>query len=142
LKEEANEDSVSEFSMRVRVSLRALWALKDMAHLMNPFNYGLFALQMVSHKLLRYLAFVPLITFTVAALLLAPRGGFYALCFFGLVLLYAFGWLGRKGEERGRSSSFVYAVPYYFLLLNIASLKATMAFLKGEKKVVWNPRKG
>jgi len=50
--------------------------------------------------------------------------------------------LGRKGEERGRSSSFVYAVPYYFLLLNIASLKATMAFLKGEKKVVWNPRKG
>ncbi|MAM88044.1 MAG: glycosyl transferase [unclassified Hahellaceae] len=142
LKEDANEDSVSEFSMRVRVSLRALWALKDMAHLMNPFNYGLFALQMVSHKLLRYLAFVPLITFTVAALLLAPRGGFYALCFFGLVALYACGWLGRKGEERGRSSSFVYAVPYYFLLLNIASLKATMAFLKGEKKVVWNPREG
>jgi cellulose synthase/poly-beta-1,6-N-acetylglucosamine synthase-like glycosyltransferase len=54
LKEEALSDGSSEFSMRVRVSLRALWALKDMKHLMNPARDPIFALQLISHKMLRY----------------------------------------------------------------------------------------
>ena len=53
LKEPSLQDNDSEFAMRVRVTLRALWALKDMAHLMNPARYGLFAFQLISHKLLR-----------------------------------------------------------------------------------------
>jgi hypothetical protein len=36
----------------------------------------------------------------------------------------------------------MYSIPYYFMLLNLASYKACVAFLKGEKKVIWNPRKG
>ncbi|WP_236744262.1 glycosyltransferase family protein [Marinobacter similis] len=142
LKEKTNQESASEFSMRVRVGLRALWALKDMAHLMNPLRFGVFSLQMISHKLLRYLAFIPLVTFSLATLLLAPRGGFYVLCFLGLVALFGLGWVGRKNEIEGRHLTFFYAVPYYFLLLNIASFRALWAFMKGEKKVVWNPRKG
>jgi len=142
LQEHANQDADSEFSMRVRVSLRALWALKDMAHLMNPFRYGFFALQMISHKLLRYLAFIPLLSLTVASVLLAPRGGFYGLCFLGLVVFYGLGWAGRINEGKGRNLPFFYSVPYYFLLLNIASSRALWAFLKGEKRVVWNPRRG
>ncbi|MFL1465508.1 glycosyltransferase family 2 protein [Marinobacter sp. HN1S83] len=142
LKENTNDDSDSEFSMRVRVGLRALWALKDMAHLMNPLRFGLFALQMVSHKLLRYLAFIPLAMFTITTLALAPRGGFYSVCLFGLIALYGLGWVGRRNETPGQNLSFLYSAPYYFLLLNVASFKATLAFIKGEKKVVWNPRKG
>lgn len=142
LKENTNEDSGSEFSMRVRVGLRALWALKDMSHLMNPLRFGIFSLQMISHKLLRYLAFVPLMTFTLATLLLVPRGGFYLASFIGLLALYGLGWAGRKNESEGRHLTFIYAVPYYFLLLNLASFRALVAFMKKEKKVVWNPRKG
>lgn len=142
LKENTNEDSGSEFSMRVRVGLRALWALKDMSHLMNPVRFGIFSLQMISHKLLRYLAFIPLMTFTLATLLLAPQGGFYLVSFFGLMALYGLGWVGRKNEREGDHLTFIYAVPYYFLLLNLASFRALVAFMKKEKKVVWNPRKG
>ena len=61
LNEESLSTSQSEFRMRVRVSLRAYWAMWDMKHLFNPFNYGIFTLQLVSHKLLRYLAFIPLL---------------------------------------------------------------------------------
>ena len=142
LKEPVLNDSGSEFSMRVRVSLRALWALKDMAALMNPFRYGFFAVQLISHKLLRYLAFIPLATFTLATLLLMPRGGIYPLAFLGLVALYGLAWIGRKNESEGRNLGPLYSVPYYFLLLNAASLRAVMAFLRGEKRVVWKPRKG
>lgn len=142
LKEEALNDSGSEFSMRVRVSLRALWALKDMRHLMNPLRDPVFAWQLISHKLLRYAAFIPLATLALATLLLAPARGIYTLAFLGLVVFLALAWTGHKREAGGKSLSVIYSIPYYFMLLNLASYKACVAFLKGEKKVIWNPRKG
>jgi cellulose synthase/poly-beta-1,6-N-acetylglucosamine synthase-like glycosyltransferase len=142
LKEEALNDSDSEFSMRVRVSLRALWALKDMRHLMNPLRDPVFAWQLLSHKLLRYAAFVPLAALALSTVLLAPARGIYTLAFLGLVIFTALAWTGYKREGEGKPLSVMYSIPYYFMLLNVASYKATVAFLKGEKKIIWNPRKG
>ncbi len=142
LKEEALSDGRSEFSMRVRVSLRALWALKDMKHLMNPVGGPIFAWQLMSHKLLRYGAFVPMITLAIVTLLLAPKGGIYQPAALAYIAFLVLAWLGRKKEAGGQSLSAVYAIPYYFMLLNLASYKAFFAFLRGEKKVIWNPRKG
>tara|TARA_Y100000815_G_scaffold204044_1_gene187860 strand:+ start:1100 stop:2254 length:1155 start_codon:yes stop_codon:yes gene_type:complete len=142
LKEDALTDGSSEFSMRVRVSLRALWALKDMRHLMNPARDGLFAWQMISHKLLRYAAFVPMVTLALATLYLAPKAGIYRLAALGYIAFVLLAWQGHKKEASGQSLSAIYSVPYYFMLLNLASYKACIAFLKGEKKVIWNPRKG
>src|SRR5690554_589909 len=142
LKEEALSDGDSEFSMRVRVSLRALWALKDMKHLMNPVRDPVFAWQIVSHKLLRYGAFVPLTLLAITALLLAPMKAIYSLAALGYVVFMALAWAGHKKEKEGKPLSSVMSIPYYFVLLNVASYKAFMAFLRGDKKVIWNPRKG
>ncbi|WP_339750344.1 glycosyltransferase family 2 protein [uncultured Marinobacter sp.] len=142
LKEETLTDGGSELSMRVRVGLRALWALKDMKHLMNPANDSLFAWQMISHKLLRYGAFLPMATLALATLYLAPKAGVYALAALGYVGFVLLAWQGHKKEKAGDSLSAFYSIPYYFMLLNFASYKACVAFLKGEKKVLWNPRKG
>lgn len=142
LKEEALSDGSSEFSMRVRVSLRALWALKDMKHLMNPARDPIFAWQLISHKMLRYAAFVPMITLAIATLLLAPTGGIYLLAALGYIAFLVLAWLGRKKEAGEQSLSAIYSIPYYFMLLTLASYKAFISFLRGEKKVIWNPRKG
>lgn len=142
LKEAALEDSSSEFSMRVRVTLRALWALKDMSQLMNPLRYGRFAFQMLSHKLLRYMAFIPQVVLTATAFVLAGRHGIYGVCLLGLILFYLLAWVGKRRETAGRHLPIYYAAPYYLMLLNIACYHATLAFMKGEKKVIWNPRKG
>ena len=142
LKEETLTESASEFSMRVRVSLRALWALKDMKHLMNPAGDTLFAWQMISHKLLRYGAFLPMVTLAVATLYLAPVGGLYSLTAIGYIAFLILAWRGYKKEAGAESLSAIFSIPYYFMLLNFASYKACIAFIKGEKKVIWNPRKG
>lgn len=142
LKEDALNDSDSEFSMRVRVSLRALWALKDMKQLMNPLRYPVFAWQMISHKLLRYGAFVPLIMLAITALMLAPMKAIYAMAALGYAVFMALAWAGHKKEKEGKSLSAILSIPYYFVLLNVASYKAFTAFVRGEKKVIWNPRKG
>jgi len=128
--------------MRVRVSLRALWALKDMKQLMNPLRDPVFAWQMISHKLLRYGAFAPLILLAITALMLAPMKAIYAMAALGYVAFMALAWAGHKQEKEGKSLSALLSIPYYFVLLNVASYKAFTAFVRGEKKVIWNPRKG
>jgi cellulose synthase/poly-beta-1,6-N-acetylglucosamine synthase-like glycosyltransferase len=138
LNEESLSNSQSEFRMRVRVSLRAYWAMKDMKHLFNPFNYGLFALQITSHKLLRYLAFIPLLlTFVSNGFI--THNAFYTLTFLVQILFYgsaAFVSLndGTKNRWLGLAN--------YFCLINLASAMAFIKFLKGEKIVLWKPRVG
>lgn len=141
LKEEANDDTDSEFSMRVRVSLRAIWALKDMAHVMNPLNHGMYAFQMISHKLLRYYAFVPLAVLALTSTMLADSGGWYTLAFLAQAACYTAAFIGYQRRDEGELPAYL-AIPLYFALLNLACVKAALAFNRGEKKVLWNPRKG
>ena len=62
LKEATLQQSQDEYRMRVRVTLRALWALRDMSHLLIGEAGVLFAWQLWSHKALRYLVFIFLIS--------------------------------------------------------------------------------
>lgn len=139
LKEESLTESGSEFRMRVRVSLRAYWALWDMKHLLNPRSYGLFALQLLSHKLLRYLAFIPLTTMLTVSVILADYHWFYALAALAQLLFYgAAGYVesSRSAENR------LLVLAHYFTLVNLASLIAFARFIRGEKIVTWKPRAG
>jgi hypothetical protein len=76
LKELALSEAGNEFRMRVRVSLRALWALWDMRGLLNPLGNPLFSLQLWSHKVARYLSFVPLVALPLLNLALLGEGAF------------------------------------------------------------------
>lgn len=142
LKELALNDSESEFAMRVRVSLRAIWALYDMRQLLNPINHGLYAFQLLSHKVLRYYAFVPLGVLAFVSTVLSNEGVWYTLAFWAQVGFYGMAFAGRSKEGRGEELSSLFAIPYYFVLLNLACLYAAQAFQRGEKRTTWNPRKG
>jgi cellulose synthase/poly-beta-1,6-N-acetylglucosamine synthase-like glycosyltransferase len=139
LNEEALNTSQSEFRMRVRVSLRAYWAMKDMKHLLNPARYGIFSLQLISHKLLRYLAFIPLLVAFVTNGAITGENSFYMLTFIVQVVFYgaaAFVSLNDGTQNRWLG------LANYFCLINIASAMAFIKFIKGEKIVMWKPRVG
>jgi len=140
LHEESLTDSRSEFRMRVRVSLRALWALWDMKRLFNPSRYGVFSLQLFSHKLLRYLAFVPLILVMLFSLVLADHHWFYALAALAQLIFYSAAVYAAVSEQ-GQKNAFC-RLAFYFSLINFAALVASIKFLKGEKIVTWQPRGG
>lgn len=139
LNEDALNTSQSEFRMRVRVSLRAYWAMWDMRHLFNPSQYGIFTLQLISHKLLRYLAFIPLLLALICNGFITGDSVFYSVTFLIQILFYgaaAFVSLndGTKNRWLGLAN--------YFCLINIASAMACLKFIKGEKIVLWKPRVG
>lgn len=139
LNEESLSNTQSEFRMRVRVSLRAYWAMWDMRHLFNPFKYGIFALQISSHKLLRYLAFIPLFLVLVSNGLITGEGWFYQWTFVIQILFYttaAFVSLNDGTNNRWLG------LANYFCLINIAAAMALLKFIKREKIVIWKPRVG
>lgn len=130
-----------EYRMRVRVALRALWAIRERPDLLNPLRHGLYAWQLLSHKVLRYLAFLPLALLLAVNAALAPDSRFYAAllglqaaCYAGALLGFLLS--GRRSVPRWLS------LPYYFVLIQAASCHAILKLIAGRKIVVWAPRTG
>jgi cellulose synthase/poly-beta-1,6-N-acetylglucosamine synthase-like glycosyltransferase len=140
LQEDALEDQGSEFRMRVRVTLRALWALRDCRTLLSPFGNPVFAWQLWSHKVLRYLAFIPLIVALGVSILLAGNVLYLSIAAAGLAVL-ACAALGLLFPAAGAGVRII-RLAQYFVLLNAASGIATFRFLRGERITVWKPRTG
>jgi cellulose synthase/poly-beta-1,6-N-acetylglucosamine synthase-like glycosyltransferase len=127
-----------EYKMRVRVSLRTFHSLWEMRNLLHP-RFGLFAFQLLVHKALRYLLFAPLVAAFLLNLALLDRP-FYRVLFAlqaACYLLAAVGWLSG-----GRIKFRPVFVPFYFCLINVAAGDALVRFLRGERQVLWTPRKG
>ena len=139
LQEEALTDEVAEYRMRIRVALRALWALWDKRALLNPLRFPLFSWQLASHKLLRYLSVLPLSLAAMLNWLLLSRGWVYAVLAGGQACVLVLAMLVRRGSLRNLALA---RHCYYFLLLNCASAVALFRFLRRDKQVVWQPRTG
>lgn len=135
------KDTEDEYRMRVRVSLRAFWALFDMRQLLWPGGNPLFAWQLWSHKVLRYLCFWFLLVAYVTNWLLLGNGEGYTVM---LVLQHA-GYVGALAAPRTKRAGVwgkLLTFSRYFVLLNLAAAHAFAKFLLGKKQVVWTPRKG
>lgn len=142
LYEDALAATGDEYRMRVRVSLRAFHALKDMRALLDPARFGVFAWQMWSHKVLRYLAFVFMLGCLVAALALAPRPDavFWRWILAAEFAFYAAAVAGHAAGPRLRGPAKLIGLATYLCVLNLASAQAFGQFLLGRKQVTWKPR--
>lgn len=141
LHEPALANATDEFRMRVRVSLRALWALYDKRGLLNPFRFPLFAWQLISHKVLRYGAFLPLAGLLAFNILALGEHPFYPWFLVAQSPVYALVAAGHALRRSPAGASKLLA-PYYFAILNLACALAFWKFIKRRKMVLWNPRGG
>ncbi len=133
--------SGDEFKRKVRTIIRGITALMDYPELMNPRRYGLFAISLMSHKILRWIVGWLMIVALIANMLLLNTR-FYAaplvmqLCFYGLALA---GWI----KERNGAVSLPawYRVPLYFCLSNLAALMAGVKYVTGTRQELWESSK-
>lgn len=141
LREPALSVSSQEYRMRVRVTLRAFWALYDLRNLFNPIKFPLFSWQLMSHKLLRYLAFIPQVGLLLSNIALLRSGPFYWWALSGQGVFYLLAVLGFS-KRNATQASMLSSAPYYLVLLNAACFHAMAKFLRGQKQVLWKPRGG
>jgi cellulose synthase/poly-beta-1,6-N-acetylglucosamine synthase-like glycosyltransferase len=135
--EETLEDSHQELSMRVRVALRSINALVGERRFLNPLVDPLFAWQLWSHKLLRYASPYCLAGLLGSCAMLAADP-LYGLVLIVLAVFLAAGIAGFVLQLSARRIGLL-ARPYYFLLTNLASVIATLRYLRGERMITWNP---
>ncbi|HEV2706424.1 MAG TPA: glycosyltransferase family 2 protein [Pyrinomonadaceae bacterium] len=136
--EETNRRADKELKMRVRVITQTFTDLWRHRALLNPLRGGFYAVQLLSHKVMRYLAPLFLLLVLIASLALWRTSAFYALAAFAQVCFYAaalLSWLLERVGVRFRPL----ALPQYFVLANLASLLAFYKFLRGERYARWEP---
>jgi len=140
-RETANAQLQSEFSMRVRVALRSLQGLVHMRRLLNPLRFPVTSFCLMSHKVLRYMAFVFLATALVSNLVLAVDSPFYRVLLALHLLCYALAACGLLGIGR-RTMGILAVAPAYLLMTYWAFAVATWRFLRGQSMATWKPRSG
>ena len=134
--ERAGDDFGKEFQRKVRIVNRAWRATFSMPQMLNPLRFGFFSIQLISHKLLRWLVPALLVALLVVSAFLAPRGGIYALAlwvqagFYGLALV---GWALQKRPQLPKAVS----IPYFFCLVNVASFLGIIDAFRGKTYTVW-----
>ena len=136
--EETNRKTDQEMQMRVRVisqTFTDLWRNREM---LNPLKSGFYAVQLISHKVLRYA--VPLFLFLifVSTLILSISNLFFALIFALQTVFYMLAFVGWLAEKSGKNIG-IFAIPLYFVLANLASVFAFYQFLSGKTYARWEP---
>ena len=126
-----------EFNRRTRIiarSLRGLWSERGV---LNPLAHGLFAVQMVSHKLMRWMVPLALIAALVSSALLVDHALYRTLLWVQLVL-YGLALLGNLlPAQLGRFALFY--VPAHFCAINAGALLGLLRFVSGRRYRVWQP---
>ena len=126
-----------EFERKVRTLLRGMTALFAYPHLLDPFRYGVFALELWSHKVLRWTVPFFCIAAFVAPMFLLDRP-WYLLAFVAQVLFYA-GALGAFLEWSGIRGLLLGRVALYFFSANAAIVVAWYQYAAGVRQELWTP---
>src|SRR5215218_165921 len=136
--EEPNAKGSKELAVRVRIitqTLADLWRNRDV---LNPFRKGFYAVQLLSHKVMRYLVPLFLIVVFVTSALLAWQSLFYAAIFIAQVAFYLAAAASALLVRVGINSKLL-ALPQYFVITNLACLLALIKLMRGERYVRWEP---
>jgi cellulose synthase/poly-beta-1,6-N-acetylglucosamine synthase-like glycosyltransferase len=132
-------DQKKEYERKVRTIVRGISVLMRSLPLLNPFRYHLFAWQLFSHKLCRWLVPFAMIAALVANAVLAPSSLFFqgALAVQMMFYVVALAYLATT-----RLPSFgMLRIPSFFVMVNLSILDAWIRYIRGERIVSWSPSK-
>ena len=132
-------DQRKEYERKVRTVVRGISVFMRSVSLLNPLRYHVFAWQLFSHKLCRWLVPFAMIAALVANGWLALSSPVYRVIllvqagFYSLALVYM---LSRRVP-----SIWMLRIPSFFVMANLSILDAWMRYFRGERIVSWAPSK-
>ncbi len=132
-------DASKEFHRKVRTIIRGITAVSRHPEVLNPLRFGVFAFQVIGHKLMRWAAPWFQIVFLVTSLLLAGKGGVYLMALVAQLAFYGLVFAGYVYPSLRDHPSV--KIPYFFVQANIATVQAMVSFLSGRRMTVWTPSK-
>ena len=126
-------DDRHEQGRKTRTVVRGLAVLARNRRMLNPFRYGLFAWELASHKLCRWLVPMAMIAAAAANMVLLSRSPIYAAAFGLQAAFYAAAALGALTGTRALR------IPSFLVRSHAAILIAWFRFACGERMTCWTP---
>lgn len=136
--EEPNTAANKELAVRVRIAVQTFADLWRNRAVLNPFRSGFFALQLFSHKVMRYLVPLFLLAILASSAMLATESTFFAFVFLAQIVFYLAAVLSLI-LETFEIKSHLLALPQYFMIVNLAALIAVFKIIRGERYTRWEP---
>ncbi len=136
--EETAGDFNKEAKRKERIVNRSFRGLMKVKSVMNPFKSGFFSLEIISHKLLRWLMPIFIAVIALGSIYLSYQGYsfFQLISCTGLLFL----WLAQVGyfQSSRENISSIFFIPYYFLMVNYYSLVGILKAITGNIQVTWS----
>ncbi|MEN8115792.1 MAG: glycosyltransferase family 2 protein [Bacteroidota bacterium] len=136
-----------ELKRKIRIAAGGMQTIFRLKSLLNPFKSGILSWQYFSHKVLRW-TIAPLslfLLFLVNILVVSLQnnwitGNFYALFLYIQAICYLIAVLGWYFENK-KIRVKLFFVPYYFVMINYASVRGIFRYYKGKQSVKWEKSK-
>ena len=132
-------DEKKEYQRKVRTVLRGIAVLMRSLPMLNPFRYGIFAWQLFSHKLCRWLVPFAMIGALVSNIVLAIDSLPYRILLLGHIAFYAIAAVYTTCAWMPKSN--VFRLPSFFVLVNLSIIDAWMRYFRGDRVFRWEPSK-
>lgn len=130
-------DEQKEFDRKVRTVVRGISVLMSNLVMLNPFKYGLFSWQLLSHKLCRWLVPIAMILALVTNAVLIQESKFYGYGLAAQVSFYGVGFAGIRNKFLANVRFLT--IPSFFVLANWSVLSAWYRYARGQRITHWNP---
>lgn len=131
------KDPKKEYQRKVRTVLRGITAIARHPDVLSVSRYGLFALQVWSHKIMRWaVPWLLLLLFWVSCHV-AGSGWFYTLALLGQLAFYGIA-IAAHFNARVKAHAAARLI-YFFVQVNIGLADALCRFLGGKRMTTWQP---
>ena len=135
--EETAGDFDREVARKERIVNRSIRGLMRVGQAMNPAKAGVFAFEVISHKLLRWLIPLFLLVGVAGSVILAFTGlGLFQLITAGTLLMLVLTLAGHLSANRNQLATWI-AMPYYFVMVNGYAVRGIIKALRGQTQVTW-----
>ncbi len=132
-------DPRDEFKRKTRTIVHGIEALSNFRAALNPFRYGFYSIQLISHKLLRWLVPYFLTIIFASNILLLSEGWAYSVFLVVQSLFYLTALAVHFKPELNNNP--LSKISYFFALANASILVSWYKYYSGERFVLWEPTK-
>lgn len=145
--ETASLNVKEEMKRKIRIAAGGVQTTFMLPWLLNPFRYGWLSWQYFSHKVLRWTAapvflflLLPLNIWVVDRNDLWAQPSIYTLLLLLQFVSYLMALVGWILENRKLRNKYLFA-PYYFVAINLSSVRGIIRYFRRQQKVTWEKSK-
>ena len=141
--ESGSVDLSNEEKRKVRIAAGGLQSIWRLRQLLNPFKYGIFTFQYISHRVLRW-TITPILFFALfpinAVLAFYTRESVFVVLFILQILFYLMCVMGIVLEKQ-KIKAKIFFIPCYFVFMNSNVIKALPYLINNKGKGSWEKAK-